>query len=409
MSKKNNILSTFNTTLIFEEEILYKLLNDKEYFQNVESYLEPRYFADVGNSMLYKKMKDFYLKTSIVPNIRELVVLFKDEPQTHKETAINSLKKVQNIEEQVDGEFLIQKTEEFIKKAIHTESLIKGAEGMGTNDEKLLNESFELSEKAQCVEIRPKADIFKKSIINAKDLFNEIYESATNVNLDLVPLQLGVLTMISGIGGVGKGITVLKSCVIYLEKYTEHNALLWFTEDSERTIQSRLKVLKVSDQVLERISIMTKNPTALDFKDDEISKVTEGYNFVVIDPISHFYFGDENNNSEVAKFLSNYNNSCILANNITIIVHHLSKLGEVRGASAWRENSRLGYKLTKENGSSKIKCERNKDNYGVPGKEEFYIDPWGNNDININTITTGISPNGIKNMKKELKRRKLAS
>ena len=88
-----------------------------------------------------------------------------------------------------------------------------------------------------------------------------------------------------------------------------------------------------------------------------------------------FYFGDENNNNEVAQFMSDFNNSCIKANNITILVHHHSKQGETRGAASFTDNSRLVYHLFKEENDA-TKCVRFKANANIPGDKEIIITPW---------------------------------
>lgn len=137
---------------------------------------------------------------------------------------------------------------------------------------------------------------------------------------------------------------------------------------------------------------MTKNPTSFGFGSKDIAKMTENYNFVVIDPLSHFYFGDENNNNEVAQFMSDFNNSCIASNNITILVHHHSKQGETRGAGAFTDNSRLVYHLNKE-ANGDVKCVRFKENANIPGDKEIIIDPWNiSQPLKLNpVINTGLS------------------
>ena len=376
MSKNQTIRTTaINAQAIFEEEILHSLLDDRNYFNVVIPHMEKSYFSEIGNSILFDKIQRYHAESGKTPNIKELAILLKDDPRIIQEVAVTSLAKVQDSALRIDETLLLNKTEDFIRKAIHTESLILGAEGMGENNDKKLAESFDIAQKANSFVLEDKSTLFRTFIKSGKKIMGTIYPLAKNVNTTFIPLQKGVLTMISGRGGSCKGISVLRSALIYLESHPNDKALLWFTEDSERTIQSRIDALNVSDDVLNRISIMTENPSKFNFKNTDIAEITQEYDFVVIDPLSHFYFGDENNNNEVAKFMSDFNNSCIEANNITILVHHHSKQGETRGAGAFADNSRLVYHLHKEpNGDTK--CVRFKENANIQGNKEIIITPW---------------------------------
>ncbi len=367
----NNI----NARGVFEEEILYGLINNKSYFDKVVGHLKAKHFSDVGNSFIFDRMQRYYDETGLNANLKELVILFKDDPASVVKVTMEAMNKVNASTLHITERLLIDKTEAFIKKAIHTESLILGAEGMGQNDDKKLNDSYLIAEEAHNFALEDKSESFEKHLLNAIKLMKITYPQAENVNIGFIPLQKGVLTMISGRGGVGKGISVLRSAVMYLEAHPDDKALLWFTEDSERVIQSRLIALGVTDNVLSRISIMTENPNKFEFKNTDITEITEEYDFVVIDPLSHFYFGDENNNNEVAQFMSDFNNSCIKANNVTILVHHHSKQGETRGAGAFTDNSRLVYHLYKEP-NEETKCVRFKANADIPGDKEIIIQPW---------------------------------
>jgi len=148
-------MEDLNGRSIFEEEVLNRFIEDNSYFKSAVPYIQPKYFADVGNSIVFDKMKSHFINAGRPPNLRELVILIKEEPQAQRETAIQALKKIRGTDntERIGQDLLIEKTEEFIKKAIHTESLVKGAEGMGTNNQTLLAESFTLAEEAQKVSL----------------------------------------------------------------------------------------------------------------------------------------------------------------------------------------------------------------------------------------------------------------
>ena len=142
-----------DTRAIFEEEILSRIMNDGEYFGAVTPYIKPKYFNEVGNSIIFKNIQEYYVKTGMKPNTRDLVLLIKDEAKSSRDVAKEALKKILSTENRSNEKLLINKTEEFIRRAIHTESLILGAEAMGENNTDKLNESFRMAEEAQKVSL----------------------------------------------------------------------------------------------------------------------------------------------------------------------------------------------------------------------------------------------------------------
>lgn len=144
---------SIDTRSIFEQEILYKAINDSEYFGSVVPYIKPKYFSDIGNSIIFREIHKFYSENGTKPNIKDIILLIKDTPKSERTVAADAIKKIINSETHASKELLLSKTEDFIKKAIHTESLILGAEGMGENNDKKLLESFQIAEEAQKVSL----------------------------------------------------------------------------------------------------------------------------------------------------------------------------------------------------------------------------------------------------------------
>lgn len=225
MSEKNTT-QTINTRGVFEEEILYGLLTNKQYFNDVVPSMQKEYFSEVGNSILFDKIQRYYTETGEKPNLKELIILLKDEPKSQRKVATDAIKKVTKSSLHINEQLLLDKTEDFVRKAIHTESLILGAEAMGENNDKKLAESYEIAKKANNFRLEDKEKSFSKNIISGLILISTNYPIANNVNTNFIPLQNGVLTMVSGRGGASKGISVLRSAIIYLEKHPEHTALL---------------------------------------------------------------------------------------------------------------------------------------------------------------------------------------
>lgn len=136
---------------IFEEEIIHSLITNGSYFGASVPYLDKEYFSDVGNNVIFDNIKTYYSLTGNKPNIKDIVLLLKDLPKAQRQVASDSLKKVMKSEVHSDGELLLNKTESFIKIAMHTKSLITGAEGMAEGNSQKLQDSFRIAEEAQKV------------------------------------------------------------------------------------------------------------------------------------------------------------------------------------------------------------------------------------------------------------------
>lgn len=179
-NNENNELSTatMNSKEIFEEQILHKVISDKQFFSSAVPYLKPKYFSEAGNAILFREIHNFYSETGSKPNIKDVLLLIKDIPSNEKAVATESIKKIIKSDVDVDGELLIRKTEDFIKKSLHVESLIMGSEGMGEGNENKLATSFQIAEEAQKVsldenfgikyeDINPRIDYYQNQEVGA--------------------------------------------------------------------------------------------------------------------------------------------------------------------------------------------------------------------------------------------------
>lgn len=168
---------------IFEEEVLHKLIDSGEYFGAAVPYLKPKYFSEYGNSVIFETIQQYYASTGKKPNIRDVVLLLKDEPKQKRQAAADALKKVLAADIHADGDLLLRKTEDFIKTSIHTESLILGAEAMGENDKDKLLDSFRIAEEAQKVSLD---DDFGTSIYDI-DSCIDYYQDQTQGLVPCIP------------------------------------------------------------------------------------------------------------------------------------------------------------------------------------------------------------------------------
>ena len=141
-------IEDINTRKIFEEELLYALITNGEFFAASIPYLEKDYFSEKGNVIIFEKMKDYYIEEGKKPNSRDILLLINDEKKSEKDIAIESLKKIAQSKIHADSDLLKKKTEEFIIESIRKEALRIGSEGIGGNDESMILKSYELMELA---------------------------------------------------------------------------------------------------------------------------------------------------------------------------------------------------------------------------------------------------------------------
>ena len=142
-------MENIKTTEILEEEIIYNLIENSEYFTSVIPYLEDQHFSEIGNKNIFNTIKEYYAKTGRKPNLKETVVLLKDLKRQIRIKSSESLKNILNSKSHINDELLIEATEDFIKKAMHTKALILGAEAMSENNKDKLSESYAIAEEAQ--------------------------------------------------------------------------------------------------------------------------------------------------------------------------------------------------------------------------------------------------------------------
>ncbi len=136
-----------NITHILESEIISSLLHDRHYFSSSIQFLDKKHFTEAGMSLLFNKIKDHYITYQETPSMKELILGFKDASKNEKDLIRGSIQKVKEASD-VNSDMLIELTEKFIKSAIFSESVILGAEALGTHDEEKMTESFAIAEEA---------------------------------------------------------------------------------------------------------------------------------------------------------------------------------------------------------------------------------------------------------------------
>ena len=132
----------------FEIEILHALLNNSKYFSNVMPYLSENHFSKVENKFIFEKIKDLYAKSGETVNIKDVILMIKNEPDSKITGIKESLSDIIKSKIHANNDLLLEKTEEFIKNSIRKDALMIGAEGIGEHDEAKIQESYALMEQA---------------------------------------------------------------------------------------------------------------------------------------------------------------------------------------------------------------------------------------------------------------------
>jgi replicative DNA helicase len=139
---------------VFEQEMIYRLLKNRDYFIQAIPYLEPKYFDSPGTKKVFEKIKDFYSEYQQIPTIKDIITLSKKENPKDKELIKEVIKEAFDKEaSHLNEELLLKETEDFIKQAIFKESLLTGVEGIKNGEEKKLQESFRMAEEAMKVSL----------------------------------------------------------------------------------------------------------------------------------------------------------------------------------------------------------------------------------------------------------------
>jgi len=251
-----------------------------------------------------------------------------------------------------------------------------GAEGLMNKDS---------AKKELAVNIMNEMDNFSlntegstKSLLEIDELEFEDYKWHCK---SFIPIIEGKVTMFTGRGSSGKGITMLRTALLFLEENPTKKALLWNMEDNVNDIKKRTMELSkngliISDDVKGRLEV---KDTAKNIELSDLRHQFKDYDLVVVDPVSHLMAGDENDSKVVRPVMKSFQDICNKENKTIIMVHHEAKgtdgkgSGQARGSSAFFDNSRLSYSMRYHEGKYHVDTAKN--NYGE-NRESLIIDPW---------------------------------
>ncbi len=220
---------------------------------------------------------------------------------------------------------------------------------------------------------------------------------------ELYQIPKGVLSVIAGMGSVGKGYFLLWNMLRWIENY----AVAYLSaEDPIHVLEHRLQKLvrmrqkRISTDREYIVPIPQKKPLMFDpldlqsptlenLYDAILFYVEQGYEIIIVDPISAF-LENEQNNSEVAKFMYHLQKLCVSKNVNIFLSHHVRKRQKneqirdkfdmmelVRGASALHSNARFVWFLRRNaTRQSAIEVWNVKNSY-LPNARDVLIDIFG--------------------------------
>lgn len=178
-----------------------------------------------------------------------------------------------------------------------------------------------------------------------------------------LPIPENAVTLLSALGGTGKTRLALVMASKYIEeKNYKHNVALWLTEDFEGQVKKIFNDL-VKDRIVNALTmanmlLILDEPPQLAKRDKGLFKanyeaikeigshlIERNVKLAVFDPLLAFYGGNENDNSEARVFIQSFASWAKSAEITTIIIHHASKEGGSRGATAFHDGVRARYEL----------------------------------------------------------------
>ncbi len=162
-----------NVKALLELEVNLSLLNDSEYFGSVIHHLKKEYFSDVSQGVIFDTIKNHYQDFQEIPSLKDIIIQHKNSDQKTKDLVKTGIKELNTQTEQVNKDLLIKQTELFIKDAIFTKAIIKGADALGAHNQEMKMESFALAEESVKVSLDSDFGVFLEDIDQVFEEFKE--------------------------------------------------------------------------------------------------------------------------------------------------------------------------------------------------------------------------------------------
>ncbi len=209
-----------NIKALLEVEVIQAMLNSPNYFGQVIHHLQKDFFSDVGSSIIFETIKNFYTEFQVIPTWKDVILSHKNSNVNTKELVKNTIKDIKSQSEAANAELLLQQTELFIKDSIFTKALILGADAMGSNNQQKKMESFNLAEKSVRVSLNSDFGVFLEDIDKVFDEFKE--KPGIKLNIPSFDNMIGsgftskTLHSVMAASGVGKSAAISAFAVQFL-------------------------------------------------------------------------------------------------------------------------------------------------------------------------------------------------
>lgn len=228
----------------FEFILLKKLTHSGEFFGKVMPIIKGKYFTEIGNSELFKLVKEYYNEYRSIPSLTELVASVKNVSNAEiRAEIVKSLQRISATEEVANIEFLCDETVSWVKDAMYMEALQIGSDGLMNKDDNLKLKAQQIMDERAKVSIDTDLGLDFDDIDAMVEYYSErmtgIRTQHTELNKRLGPGFLpGTLSVILAASGVGKSLlmTDLISGMIKKNK----NILLISLEMSDKEIMKRV-------------------------------------------------------------------------------------------------------------------------------------------------------------------------
>ena len=179
-----------------------------------------------------------------------------------------------------------------------------------------------------------------------------------------LPMPRGTVSMLAAGGGTGKTWAAIQAALRHARSFTDKQVALWLSEDPEAESKNRARA--VSKEILNttfsdyrNVQIFTDAPEPLingnkldmyEFR--KLKKSLSGFDLIILDPLTSFYGGEENDNSQAVQFMLPFKKWALEENICILFLHHARKGGEdgksrARGASAFVDATRCVYEMDK--------------------------------------------------------------
>jgi replicative DNA helicase len=129
----------------FEKVIIYKSLTDEKYLADIVEHIEPDLIANKNIKIIFKIIKDFYIKRSVPPTVTELKTYLVNDDVKNAFRAVAST--FTEIDKNLNKDELLENTERYLKERAIYHTMMDVAEDItsGKVDTSYILERFEKS------------------------------------------------------------------------------------------------------------------------------------------------------------------------------------------------------------------------------------------------------------------------